>query len=82
MIRVLFFASLRERLATGQLELAAQDTTSVADIRRNLQARGEDWGELLGDEAVMVAVNQSIARDHTSVCDGDEVAFFPPVTGG
>lgn len=82
MIRVLFFASLRERLATDQLDLSVNESTCVADIRRDLQSRGKDWAALLGDDAVMVAVNQTMARDHTPVADGDEVAFFPPVTGG
>ena len=82
MIRVLLFASLREHLAEDQLELAAENAGSVADIRHHLQGRGGDWACLLADEAVMVAVNQTMARDTTAVSDGDEVAFFPPVTGG
>lgn len=82
MIRVLFFASLRERLGTDQLELAADDAASVSDLRQALRTRGGDWADLLDGEWALAAVNQTMARDHTPVSDGDEVAFFPPVTGG
>lgn len=82
MIRVLFFASLRERLGTDQLEIPADDAASVSDLRQALKARGGDWADLLGGDWALAAVNQTMARDHTPVSDGDEVAFFPPVTGG
>ena len=82
MIRVLFFASLRERLGLDQLELPADDAASVADVRETLKGRGEDWAELMDGEWALAAVNQTMARDQTPVSDGDEVAFFPPVTGG
>ncbi|TDT44313.1 molybdopterin synthase subunit MoaD [Halospina denitrificans] len=82
MIRVLFFASLRERLGLDQLELPADDTACVSDLRQVLRERGEDWADLLDGEWALVAVNQTMARDQTPVSDGDEVAFFPPVTGG
>mgnify|MGYP006288048187 CR=1 FL=1 len=82
MIRVLFFASLRERLGMDQLEVPADGAASVADLRQALRARGAEWAELLDGEWALAAVNQTMARDHTPVSDGDEVAFFPPVTGG
>lgn len=82
MIQVLFFASLRERLGTDHLNLPGEATGSVADVREALKSRGAEWASLLGDESALVAVNQTMARDHTPVSDGDEVAFFPPVTGG
>lgn len=82
MIRILFFASLRERLNTDRLDLPAESVASVADVRQALRQRGENWASLLDDDATLVAVNQSMAREHSPVVDGDEVAFFPPVTGG
>mgnify|MGYP006279066975 CR=1 FL=1 len=82
MIRVLFFASLRERLGMDHLDMPAEDTASVHDLRQALKARGGDWADLLDAEWALAAVNQTMARDHTPVSDGDEVAFFPPVTGG
>lgn len=83
MIRVLYFARLREQLGTAGEEIAATGLTTVSDIAEHLRGRGHPWSEALGgDETVMVAVNQEMARAGTPVSDGDEVAFFPPVTGG
>ena len=82
MIRVLFFASLRERLGTDQLSLPGDTTGTVADVRQALGAHGAEWASLLDAESSLAAVNQTMAREHTPVTDGDEVAFFPPVTGG
>jgi molybdopterin synthase sulfur carrier subunit len=84
MIRILYFASLRERLGTGAEGIEPDDgTTTVAGIAARLRGRGGVWSEALGAEAtVLAAVNQEMARPDTQVEDGDEVAFFPPVTGG
>lgn len=81
-ITLRFFASLRERLNTGEEQLPVEGIICVGDIRRRLQQRGNEWAELLGDERVLMAVNQAMARTDTPVQPGDEVAFFPPVTGG
>jgi len=84
MIEVLFFAGLRERLGIGreQLELPP-DVATAADLLAHLRGRGPGWNEALAiGETVMIAVNQEMARPETPLCDGDEVAFFPPVTGG
>ena len=82
MIRVLYFASLRERL--GRADEALQDhPQSLADLRARLAARGGVWGEVFADgQAVLAAVNQEMAADPQALRDGDEVGFFPPVTGG
>jgi molybdopterin synthase sulfur carrier subunit len=84
MIRVLYFARLREELGTDGEELAADGgVLTVADITRQLCARGSPWQEALdARRAVKAAVNREMARPETPVHDGDEVAFFPPVTGG
>jgi len=81
MIQVKFFASLREQLATSQLELAAEYPT-VEALRQALAARDSHWQRALAAESVLVAVNQSVQSWSTPLADGDEVAFFPPVTGG
>ena len=84
MIRLRYFASLRERLGTEEepLDLPA-GVADVGAVRALLRARGGAWAEAL-DEAqpVLCAVNQVMARPGDAVADGDEVAFFPPVTGG
>jgi molybdopterin synthase sulfur carrier subunit len=82
MIRVLYFASLRERLGSAG-ESVSDDPGSVAALREMLAARGGDWQQAFaGDQRVLAAVNQEMADDTTALQDGDEVGFFPPVTGG
>jgi molybdopterin synthase sulfur carrier subunit len=83
MIRVRYFASLRERLACDGEELALPRDASVGGLLALLAERGEPWaGALRGGTPVLAAVNQEMARPDQAVADGDEVAFFPPVTGG
>jgi sulfur-carrier protein len=83
MIRVRYFASLREAVGAEAEELPAAYAGSVAAIRALLRARGGAWAtSLAADRRVLAAVNQQMARPETPVADGDELAFFPPVTGG
>ena len=84
MITVLYFARLREALGTGgeQLQLPAA-VRDVEGVRALLRARGGEWQQQLAPgKAVRAAVNQAMADGGTAVADGDEIAFFPPVTGG
>jgi len=83
MIQLRYFASLRETLGVGdeQLELPGE-VNNVASLTRWLQSRGEPWNTALSDRRLHVAINQEIARPDVPVSDGDEVAWFPPVTGG
>jgi len=83
-VKILFFAGLREQLGSGgeQLQLPPGVGT-VAALRAHLMARGGVWQTALGEKrALRVAVNQDMAQADTPVKAGDEVAFFPPVTGG
>lgn len=84
MIQVLYFASLRERLGRASEEFTDEPQPHTAgELLIALSARGGVWTELLTDTAaVKIAVNQQMAGLETPVDDGDEVAFFPPVTGG
>ncbi len=84
MIKVLYFARLREDLGKASEELTLPgDVTTVAALRAHLMMRGATWQSVLGDKkGVRVAVNQEVADPATPVGAGDEVAFFPPVTGG
>ncbi|KPQ27318.1 MAG: molybdopterin converting factor, subunit 1 [Marinobacter excellens HL-55] len=81
-LTVRFFARLREELDTDSLELPAIPGQTVETLLSQLAARGGRWAQLQGDQPVMVAVNQAMAKPSTPVKAGDEVAFFPPVTGG
>ena len=83
MIRLRYFASLRETLgvADEQQELPA-GIRDVAALTRWLRERGGDWNTALADPQLHVAVNQVITGPDAAIQDGDEVAWFPPVTGG
>lgn len=83
MITIRYFARLREELGTGEETIALPaDVTTVAGIRDWLSDRGSPWKETLSAPAVLVAVNHEACGPAAPVADGDEVAFFPPVTGG
>jgi molybdopterin synthase sulfur carrier subunit len=83
MVKVLFFAGLREALGTSAEELPLPaGVATVGGLRDHIAARGEPWLALTGTRNLRAAVNQAIANPQTPVADGDEVAFFPPVTGG
>lgn len=80
-ITVRFFASLREVLGASQ-ELEAAGLT-LAELRDRLIAQGEPYASTLArGRAVRCALNKQMCDEGTSIPDGAEVAFFPPVTGG
>lgn len=81
MINVLFFAHTRELVGASSLALEGE-FSSVEAIRQHLIARGERWALALEQGKLLTAVNQTLATFDSAVCPGDEVAFFPPVTGG
>mgnify|MGYP000495629401 FL=1 len=81
MITVLFFAQTRELLGVDKLEVEAQFETAEA-LRHHLAEQGDKWALALKAGKLLVAINQSIVPLSAVIKDGDEVAFFPPVTGG
>lgn len=81
MIRVRFFALVRELVGCASLELESEYAT-VGQLRSTLASRGDKWALALESGAVLMAVNQSLQDEECPIVDGDEVAFFPPVTGG
>jgi sulfur-carrier protein len=84
MVKILYFAGLREATGSGSEELALPTNVhDVAGLRALLRGRGGAWADALAEtKRVRAAVNQDMATGDTPVADGDEVAFFPPVTGG
>lgn len=81
-ITVCFFARLRESLDTDRLDLTVPAGSQVNAVLTKLARRGGPWTEIESGQPVMIAVNQTMARGSTLLQDGDEVALFPPVTGG
>ena len=83
-VKVLYFAGLREQVGIRGEDLQVPaGVTTVAGLRAMLMARGGAWQSALAQgKALRVAVNQEMAQPTTAVKPGDEIAFFPPVTGG
>lgn len=84
MITVLYFARLREALGKSSEQIALPSSVrDLEGLRALLVARGGTWEqELAPNKPVRAAVNQAMAVGDVPLSDGDEVAFFPPVTGG
>lgn len=83
MISVLYFAGLRDRIGTANEEMELPADATIGSVVEILKARGDVWADAFGGKTrILAAVNQEIARPEDPVKDGDEVAFFPPVTGG
>jgi molybdopterin synthase sulfur carrier subunit len=83
-VKLLYFAWLRARIGHAEEELALPaEVRDVAGLLDWLQARGGNYAEALRDLSVIrVAVNQDYVGPDHPIRDGDEVALFPPVTGG
>jgi len=83
-VRLLFFASLREQLGSSGEEVdLPSEVATVAALREHLVQRGGAYGKAFGGKAlVRAAVNQDMVQPSARLQAGDEVAFFPPVTGG
>lgn len=82
MIKVKFFANIRERLNLDQIELADDNINSINDIIIALETDLPQWYQIVQDNQLLCALNHTIVDPSTAVVNGDEVAFFPPVTGG
>lgn len=84
MIEIKYFARLSESLGvrSEQIEHDPQILTTD-DLIKRLISRGGNWiEEFTGDSKILVAINQQMCEPGSQINDGDEVAFFPPVTGG
>lgn len=82
-VRVLYFARLRESFGLSREHLELADGSQLEDLLAHLRARGGPWArELAPERAFRLAVNQDIAPLDTRLQADDEIALFPPVTGG
>ncbi|MBE0627321.1 MAG: molybdopterin converting factor subunit 1 [Burkholderiales bacterium] len=83
-IRILYFGRLREEMGiAGEMFELTGDVGDVQSLRARLAARGGSSATAFDPgKAVRVSVNQDLARNNTPIKAGDEIAFFPPVSGG
>ncbi|MGK0443002.1 MAG: molybdopterin synthase sulfur carrier subunit [Pseudohongiellaceae bacterium] len=84
MIKILFFASYREALGQSEFTLAVEQApVNLATLKQLLIGQhGQAWRQVLESKNLVQAINQTVSDNNQLVNDGDEVAFFPPVTGG
>ncbi len=83
-VKVLYFASLRDKIGIAEEMVEAPGTeATLGALREYLVARGDPYASAFQNlKRIRGAVNQTMAADDSAVKEGDEVAFFPPVTGG
>ena len=82
MVTILFFAELREQLACERINLEVSAPITLAQVREQLVAEHPHWAAFLRSDKLLCAHNQALTKASQLVSDGDEIAFFPPVTGG
>jgi MoaE-MoaD fusion protein len=78
--KIKLFASLREAAGRSELDWELEEGATVAVLRSDLRERLPDIEEEIG--RAWIAVNQQYATPDSRLEDGDEVALFPPVSGG
>lgn len=81
MLKVLFFAQTRELIGIDEIVLE-QDFATADALREHLSQKGNKWALALEKGKLLVAINQTLMPLESAIKSGDEIAFFPPVTGG
>ncbi|MEM7268247.1 MAG: molybdopterin converting factor subunit 1 [Pseudomonadota bacterium] len=82
-MRVLYFAWLREKIAVSEEEIAGDGLGTVTDLIEALREKSDRHAAAFADvSAIKAAVNQKVVAHDAPLNDAEEVAFFPPMTGG
>jgi len=82
-LKITFFADLREKMNRRNLELDVEDVQNIRELKERLEEKFDCLkGCFSESSAVRTALNHEYCSEETKLKDGDEVAFFPPVTGG
>ncbi len=82
-VRILYFASLRDAIGRSEEAIALPTgVATVGELQAFLAERGDNWCALSPGRNVRAARNQRMVPASEAIMPGDEVAFFPPVTGG
>lgn len=81
MNKIIFFAQIRELIGVESIMFDAKQL-SVSHLLDQLSQRGDKWLLALKEATVLCAVNQVLVDSQYIIQVGDEIAFFPPVTGG
>ena len=82
-VRVIFFANIREDLGTDSVDIEVTGPMRINGLISLLvENNAPEWLKVLTAENIRIAVNQTIVNGNSDITDGDEIAFFPPVTGG
>lgn len=84
MLRVVLFARIREQLGCDGVDVPWQAELATLSALESwlVDEHGDAWAEMLCEENLVRAVNHRVVSSETALADGDEIAFYPPVTGG
>lgn len=82
MIHIVFLAQLREQLGVAKLDIPVGQIQTLSDLKNYLLLQNSSWESALSNTKLLTAVNHAYVKGDHALIDGDEVAFFPPVTGG
>ena len=82
MLTVLFFARLKDQLGTAQHTLTLEQAITIGQLKEKLVSENPDWQSALMNANIISAVNHDVVDNDYLLNGNEEVAFFPPVTGG